>query len=337
MAQVRLIEIGTGVDPTVYDGLVTLTRVGNALVYNAALGDTDFRIAGDTDANLLVVNAGDNSVTVGIAASAMGVKFAVSDGTDEVGFDLDGSNAILKWNDGFLRLITDEGTNTNTIVEVRGKGDGEGFFRCRDEDDLEFLEITCTAGAGKIAVGGSNPNGLRLQQAAVTEINCFLGASGSQRPKFKIYGRDQATDLKNLQIGMSSSAASTIDFSNLDAYNFDGLVSITGNLLVDGGDVGIVGQPTLLQMSAGVLQVNGTVRTGTGGNAIMSGPDISAGIGGDVRAGGTGRLSTGALADAGLGNTAGSRGDILVDSTGPTFYGCTVTGGAGAATWVALH
>ena len=67
-------SFGLGADPTVYDGLVKLTRVGNALVYNAALGDTDFRIGGDTDANLFVVDAGNNGVIVGKASSAMGVR-----------------------------------------------------------------------------------------------------------------------------------------------------------------------------------------------------------------------------------------------------------------------
>ena len=72
-------SFGTGADPTVYDGLVKLTRVGNALVYNAALGDTDFRIAGDTEANLLYI--GNDRVGFATAAPDSLAHFFFGDST----------------------------------------------------------------------------------------------------------------------------------------------------------------------------------------------------------------------------------------------------------------
>ncbi len=325
MAQLVSVEIGIGVDPTVYDGLVKLTRVGSALVYNAALADADFRIAGDTDANLLFVDAANDQVIVGKASGAMGTKFTVSDGTDEIGLDVDGTDAFVKWSDGLLQLITDEGTNTNTIVEVRGKGTGRGILRVRDEDSLEYLEFTVIGGVGQIATAGSSPGDLRLQQAAHANVNMFLGAAGAERPMLLIYGRDQGTTLRNLRIGISGTANDRVEFTNLATYLFDGIVATTGDLIVDGGDIGVTADPDLIQLANNSITFNGTIDA--------SGVSVTLGA---TQMQTTATFELGHVNVASMdASVAGNTGALLYNDNDNKSYTCVVTGGAGSATWTA--
>lgn len=220
-------SFGIGTDPTVYDGLVTLTRSGNALVFNAALGDADFRIAGDTDANLFVADASTDRIGIGVAAPL--VKLHI---------------------DGNIRLGS--GANTAEIL--------------------------------------TNSNGLNLRA---------LTGSGT-------------TDVLLLQPGggvIARAISATMDFFIAND------LEVGGDLLVDGGDIGVTGDTDLIGLGANAVTVRGSLTLSSTFHLVL------------------GKVNT---ADMNA-NIAGSLGAQVFNINDATYYGCTVAGGAGSATWVAFH
>lgn len=177
-------SFGLGADPTVYDGLVKLTRVGSALVYNAALGDTDFRIGGDTDANLFFTDAGNDRVGIGTATprkklEVVGDIIATGDVTVE------GSS-----------LFVGSGTNTGEVLGYSGG-----------------VLIRAT-GAGTLDVVLAKTDGTTILRA--------FGAT------------------KNVEIT-----------NDLD---------VGGDILVDGGNIGITADPNLLTLAANAFTIDGDLR-----------------------------------------------------------------------------
>lgn len=267
-------SFGLGADPTVYDGLVKLTRAGNALVYNAALGDADFRIAGDTDANLFVTDAGNDRVGIGIAAPT------------------------LK-----LDVVGSIGTSTGTLVDT-GAPSGVLIFR------------GTTAGRNLTVSTGSS--GV-LYASFGTAVDVFHTWSIEGGPVLMV----------------------------LDA---SGDLQIDGDLLVDGGNIGITADPDLLAMAANVLTVNGGVTTT--GNLLVDGGDIgitaksdlitlasdAVEIDGELQMQGDSAVRLGQVNTVNMNdNIGGGVSNLLFNLNDSTVYVCTGAGAPGSATWVALH
>ena len=91
--------------------------------------------ASGINSNQLVLhNAGE----VIVGASSITITnsiFEVHQNSDALGFYLDGSDAYLKWTDGNLYLMTDEGTNTQTNIIIKGKGAGAAALYIWDGSD----------------------------------------------------------------------------------------------------------------------------------------------------------------------------------------------------------
>lgn len=252
--------------------------------------------AGTFDAAVKLTRTAADAVRI----KGSGLVIGSADDSDEIKLYHDNSDAYLQWDDGILLLSTDEGANTITTIDIRGKGDQIGRMRIRDENNLEYLEIYATRGTGQVKVAGAAPGALRLQQPAQGNIECFTGAAAGERPKFAVYGRDSGDTLRNLQIGMSSTVVDTIDFTNVANYSFTGniqvsgdiglaadtdliqlaanVVTINGDLRVEGLDIGIAADPDLLQLAANALTVNGDIDLS--GDLVVDGGDI--GITGDT-------------------------------------------------------
>jgi len=116
--------------------------------------------AGVTGSTIGTLTLADGSITDSGGAISFGDEnlsttgtfgcntFTMTSNSDTVVIAHDGDNPSIKWSDGHLKLITDEGENTNSVVSIFGKGTGEGYIRLYDEDDAEYLEAGCQGGGG---------------------------------------------------------------------------------------------------------------------------------------------------------------------------------------------
>ncbi len=127
--------------------------------------DTPSDYTGDAD-KFLVVNDGETAVEFSTQLSETTNGIKITGATDTITLTHDNTNAYVKWNDGSLILTTDEGTNTDTIVDIRGKGTGVGQQIILDEDEQEWLFSSCVNGNGILRVNGSAPGELRIGAAA---------------------------------------------------------------------------------------------------------------------------------------------------------------------------
>lgn len=54
---------------------------------------------------------------------------------------LDGTDAFMKWSDGDLTLMTDEGTNTTSVVTIKGKGTGTAELKLLDGSGADYNTV----------------------------------------------------------------------------------------------------------------------------------------------------------------------------------------------------
>lgn len=114
-------------------------------------------------------------------------RFRIRQNSDILSMSLDGTDVFMRWSDGEFNFITDEGASNNTFVNIRGKGTGKGYLRLYDEDDAEFLNLTCAGGAGYIHTDGATPSELYFQHAIPRNIKLW-GSIVSGNPYLYISG-----------------------------------------------------------------------------------------------------------------------------------------------------
>ena len=202
-------------------GSVTLSSLSDGLSQlRASDGSPTPVVSCDADGNTLI--------QTGTAAriGSQSFPFSITDGVDEVGLYCASNNAYLKWTDGYLKLSTDEGTNTDTFVDIVGKGTGVGRLLLRDGDDAEYLSLRCVAGIGYIYTVGSSPSTLALQDAAHADVSCFRNATTGETRELQISGFRTSDSLRTLAIGVGVDAADTASFDGLTSYYFQGEVGI---------------------------------------------------------------------------------------------------------------
>ncbi len=168
---------------------------------------------------------------VGIGTSSPSYKFSIgsTDGSDQIGVYHNNTNAYLKWTDGNLNLMTDEGTDTNTIVDIRSKdsdsnqntylrifGGSGGYLR------LGFLD---SAGAVSY-IDSYTDKGLYLNTYSGTVIAAWFLAGEGETNELKLYGYRTGDAKRSLEIGVGVDAADTASFDGVSNYYFDGNVGI---------------------------------------------------------------------------------------------------------------
>lgn len=147
------------------------------IVFNEAAADWDFRIEGDTNANMLVIDGGTDSMALGVAVVA-GAAFAISNLTGRtlvtaVGnavhiptgslTDGGGTGTIAMLNTAFIGARTVVATNTITYTDAQGlrvlnpvAGTGSTFTRVR-----------CISSEGNIQIGAEATFGTTQPTAAL--------------------------------------------------------------------------------------------------------------------------------------------------------------------------
>jgi len=120
------------------------------------------------------------------------------DGGDRVSIYHDKSDAYFKTTDGNFIFMTDEATNTASILNVKGKGTGCGYIRLFDEDNTEYLELFGYGGRGIIKTAGSSPGVIDFQNTIAQDIRFWVSIP-SGNPSFYRYGYHAAVGVKYLR------------------------------------------------------------------------------------------------------------------------------------------
>ena len=257
-ARVEIIAGATGA--TTGSAILGFGDFDTAGKWRLALNNTDdsFTFANRFGARLTL-----NDLATSFFSGSLGVgldptyKFSVgsADNSDQVGIYHDNLNAFITWDDGSLILKTDEGTNTQTFVDIMGKGTSYGTLRLYDQDEAEYLSISCFSGQGFIDTVGASPSHISMQNTAHAGVRMFENAASGETQELSVYGFRAADSLRSLQIGVGIDAADTASFDGLSNYLFD------GNLQVNGGNIGLTADTNLIAMASGALTVNGTLYT----------------------------------------------------------------------------
>jgi hypothetical protein len=107
-------------------GSFTTLNTSGAVVFNDAGADVDFRVEGDTDANLLFVDASTDRVGIGTSTPITGLPFTVASGEPNYGGMDFGYVASMTFADvpfgrtaaGATELILSETTNAGVVTEI---------------------------------------------------------------------------------------------------------------------------------------------------------------------------------------------------------------------------
>jgi len=124
-----------------------------------------------------------------------------------------GATPLIRQSAGALTIQTDEGVNTVTFVEVKGKGTERGQIHVYDEDDNEYLRLTCLGGHGYINTAGTVPGRLFFQLAVAQDIR-FWSSIVAGNPYFYIHGWHN-TDVDYMRFRVDSDGYGVIDSENL--------------------------------------------------------------------------------------------------------------------------
>lgn len=202
---------------------------GEAIV----LSDDNWIGLGSSAARILFDDQSTDEITfancyVGIGNIDPTYKFSIgsTDDSDQIGIYHNNTSAYFKWTDGVLYLETDEGDNSTTYVWIRGKGTGSANLRLYDQDNAEYIQLSCISGWGDVQIVGNAPNGLRLQDAADADIKIFGSAAAGETQEVKIYGYRTGDASRSLQIGVGVDIADTASFDGLSNYLFDGNIML---------------------------------------------------------------------------------------------------------------
>ncbi len=234
------IQIGTGLAPT--------ANVANSFAFYSAdfaAGNAcpHFRTENGTVIGLNQSLLTTDNVTFGTLGC--GGPLTITQNSDTLILSHDGSNANIKWSDGDLALMTDEGTNTNTSVAILGKGTGVGVLEVYDTDDDSYITLGWKGDDQPSISCNTTPtefNFLHLRPIPVK----FWSSIISGNPYFYIYGYKTAVGVKYLRQRVEADG--------------DALIQAEGNLtiLADGGAISF-GNENLVTtgtLGCGALTVN---------------------------------------------------------------------------------
>jgi hypothetical protein len=209
-----------------------LDVVGDVLISSDLTVGTDVLIV---DSTLDTVSSSGSLAINGAAHTYDGLNIGSTDGSDTLALYHNNSDAFIKWNDGVLRLETDEGINNDSTVTIKGKGTGKGLLQTIDNDGCgvnffaggnfaQFSAFTST----------TSPVALLFQADGAAEFRYYSSSSEGTTTQFKIFGFRTGDSLRNLQIGVGVDADDTASFDGLSNYWFDGNVEAVGDLTVGG-------------------------------------------------------------------------------------------------------
>ena len=187
--------------------------------------------------------------TIQDIATTSSVTFAnltLTQNSDTITIAHDGSNAYIKWSDGDLTLMTNEGTNTDTRVSILGKGTGVGLLEVYDTDEDSYIILGWKGDDQPSITCDATPTEFNLLHDRPVDIKCWSSII-SGNPYFYTYGFKAGDAVKYLRQGVEADG--------------DALIQAEGNLniLADGGAI-TFGNENL--STTGTLAAGNTTITG---------------------------------------------------------------------------
>jgi hypothetical protein len=204
------------------------TSPGARLDIKASTNDGSTNVLNWQDSDGTALGVIDSDGNIGIGTTEPGQKLSIgsTDASDQIGIYHDNANAHITWDDGTLKLETNEGTDTNTQVQIQGKGTGLGQLLIYDQDNAENLSLYSSSGVGVINTSGVSPSNLSFQTTAHAGITMFQYASEGETQELDINGYRTGDALRTLEIGVGVDAVDTASFDGVSNYYFDGNVGI---------------------------------------------------------------------------------------------------------------
>ena len=180
---------------------------------DSATGETNIfgnLLVGTTD---LVVDTTAHTVSVGSA-----------DGSNKLLFKHDNSNAWIKWDDGELIAETNEGTNTESVLDIRGKGTGAARLKLKTNTFARYQD-SATA--------------FEISPFAALDVTFSSSATDAETPEVQVHGFPTGLSKKYgsfqvVNIGGAPYFQMATDGTGL---SLDALTLISGNLLVNTTDL----------------------------------------------------------------------------------------------------
>ncbi len=211
------------------DSSIEMTR---GFVANQVGGDFDSRIEGDTDTNLIFVDASTDRVGIGTAtpSAKLDVNGSIVPTTNDVGAL---GNTSLKWADLFLASGAVINFNNGNITLTHAAG-----------------KLTMTGGS--LGIGGSPSEILHLIKGT-GEFTTIRFDSGTTQGYFYAYDGDNSVN-----IGANSSSVLNLKVNNATVWSID----VNGDMtLKDGGDF-ILGSSTGTKIGTATTQKLGFYNAG---------------------------------------------------------------------------
>ena len=148
--------------------------LGSATVFNETGADVDFRVEGDTDPNLLNIDASADAIGVGAAPGTTGMKMEITRST---------SDAFVNASDCVLRLLnTDTSANTNqTSLQFTTSTTGSGA------DSAIVSQAEDASGNSRLEFWTDTGNGMSEKMTLTSSGNLEFNAGyGSLRPAYGV-------------------------------------------------------------------------------------------------------------------------------------------------------
>jgi hypothetical protein len=147
-------------------GSFTTLNTSGAVVFNDAGADVDFRVEGDTEANLLFVDASAESIGVGTSSpnlTSFQRAVTLGDGTGSTvrhAYEINGGQSSAESSIGDFNVYN-KGTLVSRMLTVRGSADNSGvltFYTSNAGTSAERMRLT-SDGYLRLAGGGIQFNG----------------------------------------------------------------------------------------------------------------------------------------------------------------------------------
>ena len=238
------VQIGTTVAGAIADFRATGT------VFNEAGADADIRFEGDTNVNLLYLDAGNDRV---------GIRGVPTDGTLHV---LTASAGTVAASTSADELVLENDTYCGLSILAPSDSISSIFFGSPSGStagQIQYFHAAHPSAPNEWQLSASNIALLKLSTAAVV-VN-----DDSYDVDFRVESNANANaifvDAGNNRVGIMNGAPGV-------ALDVTGAITCSGDLLVDGANIGITADADLITMTADTLTVAGTIAatTVTGAN-----------------------------------------------------------------------
>ena len=145
---------------------------------------------------------------------------SITANADVATHQLAGADYEINWSDGALKLITDEGANTDGVVYVYGKGSGIGAIYTYDTDDDNTVGFNWDGGDDEPNLYASVD--LNVMYGADASVDFFTGAGAGENPSTNIWGY------------ITAGTAARMGFLQIDDATDEFLVGVENNANIEG-------------------------------------------------------------------------------------------------------